>query len=338
MNCFAVNETTERNVLEYANDLEISAQIRIIRYQWNLVFTSLGMILNALVCIAILRFPNPAIKINPLLLCHSIIDFLFALIYFLFGRYLFVGYNRVYTVYDGIVQVSGPIVLLFINLAMIVILIASWNITIAQFLYRHVVVVCFFFLLFCFLFVATHLYTMLGGFSAPSSSEDIEESVVIIRHYGYDVQPFSVFGKRPDPQPKAVQVMPLFFSLFGFFLILCFAIATRRTLRQSAGMKVAVTRKLNDSMDKTLLCMGAIPLISIVLPTVLTSALTHRCESNAVPLLFTFTCSVCAPFFNSIVTLIFIRHYRNAILQLITFGYWEQLRRSRSSVLFTSNQ
>ncbi|KAI6223913.1 hypothetical protein M3Y95_00827100 [Aphelenchoides besseyi] len=347
MSCFTVNETTGRNVLEYADDFEYNAKIRIVHRYWNLLFTFMSIILNALLCVVITRFSNPMIKINSMLFCNSIIDLLFASFYFLFGRYSFIGYSRVFSFFTGFVQLTNPNLYRLMTFCVIAINVASMNVVIAQFIFRYLLVRfneqprgrrLYWFLSFCILLTGLHLLVIVGGNSAHLSAEDIEDSIAILRHYGYDVQPHEIVGRvlKPNRPVTLLQVLPLVFSLFGFILLIGFSVAIRRTLRQTAGMKITATRRLNQSMDRTIISMGLVPLISNVFPSLAYGAIMSRCQSNAIFSLILSTCIVSSPFLNSLVTLVFIRSYRQSFFRLITFGYFEKPRQNKTSIVITT--
>ncbi|KAI6223887.1 hypothetical protein M3Y95_00824100 [Aphelenchoides besseyi] len=347
MSCFRLNETTGRNILEFADDVEFNSQIRIIHQYWSTFFSFISMALNALLCVVIFRSTNSTIKISPMLLVNSIIDFLLAAVYFINGRYIFVGYNRLFTLVNGFIGVTNSICFRLLNVSVNVLTIASWHIIVAQFIYRLLMVKynetprnrrLYLFLAFCIGLYAFHLIIVLRGFFYVLPTEDIEDSVRILQHYGYDVQSSNLYGTvNSSNQPFTwSRSLPSMISLFGFVLILYSAIQIRRLLRRSAGMKVPATRRLNLAMDRTIFAMGVIPIVSNVFPSLALLFLINRCQSNAAFSLLLYTCLLSASFLNACVTIIFIRTYRNALFELVTFGFWRSDSRYKSSVVMVS--
>ncbi|KAI6220533.1 hypothetical protein M3Y95_01050400 [Aphelenchoides besseyi] len=282
MGCFSLNATTGRNILELANDRESSAHIRKIYYYWIMFFSLASMTLNVLLFSAIRWFPNALIKINPMLLCNSIIDFLFASTYFLFGHYIVVGYDRIFTIFLGFIHVNDPTTFRYVIYVEQMIVVASWNIVIAhneQPSGRRL----YCFLIFCFLHYASNLYFTLKTYSGQMSAENLEDSTSIVRYYAIEVTSNNIYGKMIIPEEMTVaDYVPILFSLCGFVLIFYCSISIRRILRQSAGMKVAVTRRLNQSMDMTIFCMGGIVMFANVVPNIGFAVAYPRCESNAI--------------------------------------------------------
>ncbi|KAI6170129.1 hypothetical protein M3Y98_01207500 [Aphelenchoides besseyi] len=313
MSCFRLNETTGRNILEYADDVEFNAQIRIIHRYWSMFFSLISMTLNALLCVVIFRSSNSTIKISPMLLANSIIDFLLAAVYFINGRYIFVAYNRLFTLVNGFIGITNPICFRLLNVSVNVLTIASWHVIFAQFLYRMLLVKynepprnrrLYLFLAFCFGLYALHLLIVLRGFFYVLPNEDIEDSVLILQHYGYDVQSYNLYGtvwKTNQPFTWSRNLSSMI-SLFGFILIIYSAIQIRRLLRRSAGMNVPATRRLNQAMDFTLYFMGIIPIVSNVFPSITLSILINQCQSNAAFSLLLYTCLLSASFLNACVT------------------------------------
>ncbi|KAI6180644.1 hypothetical protein M3Y98_00743100 [Aphelenchoides besseyi] len=338
MSCFRLNESTGRSILEYANDREYHSQIRncfpVIQFYWNILFTLSAMLLNALLCVAIVRFPNPLIKISPMLLANSIVDFF----------YSFIGYNVIFTLFTGFIEISNPTILKLMNLLVVAVNMASMNVIVAQFIYRFLNEKprgrrLYWFLSFCFLLGGFHFFAIIIGNSSDLSAEDIEDSLAILRHYGFTVQPFNINGRvlKLNQRATILQIAPSLFSIFEFLLIICYSISIRKILRQSAGMKIAATRKLNHSMDRTIFLMGVVPILSNVVPSILYPILIPRCQSNAILSLVLSTLVISATFLNALITLVFIRSYRIAIFRLVTFGYYDKPQTIRGTFVITTS-
>ncbi|KAI6193124.1 hypothetical protein M3Y96_00985000 [Aphelenchoides besseyi] len=249
MSCFVWNETIDRNVVVFANDLELTLSVKNVYFYWNIFFSFTAMLLNGLLCIAIYWFPNPMIKINPMLLANSAFDFLFALTYLLFGRYIFVGYQRLLPTLFGLISVSNPIRVRYINF-----LITMFAILDSQVQVRGLRL--FWFLVFCVLFGGLHFFSLLSKNSYNPSAEEIDNSIAIFRHYDFDITS-GIYGKivKPGLETTLYQKLPLIFTVSELLIILFCSVATRRILRQSAGMKIVATRRLNQSMDRMIMFM-----------------------------------------------------------------------------------
>ncbi|KAI6170036.1 hypothetical protein M3Y98_01197600 [Aphelenchoides besseyi] len=302
---FSLNATTGRNILELANDRDSSAYVRKIYYYWIMCFSLASMTLNALLCVAICCFPNSLIKINPMLLCNSIVDYLLASTYFFFGHYLFVGYDRLFTIFLGFVHVTDPKTFQYVIFVEQMILIANWNIVIAQTRLfsnkqpsgRRL----YWFFTFCFLHYVSNLYFNLKAYSGHMSAEDLEDSVSIVRYYAIEVTSNNIYGKMVIPEKMTVNdYIPTLYSLCGFILIVYCSISIRRILRQSSGMKVAITRRLNQSMDRTILSIGGIVMFTNVFPNIGFAVAYSRCQSNAIFSLVVSTCILSSAFLNPV--------------------------------------
>ncbi|KAI6170042.1 hypothetical protein M3Y98_01198200 [Aphelenchoides besseyi] len=121
MSCLVLSKTDGRQVLKLADDLTITAQIKIIYYYWNIVFSFTCMTLNALNCFVIIRNPNPLINISPVL-------------------YLFIGYQYFVTIYIGFIKINNPTSIYFMNRIEYFIGVASWNMVVAQLVFRLLVI------------------------------------------------------------------------------------------------------------------------------------------------------------------------------------------------------
>ncbi|KAI6192952.1 hypothetical protein M3Y96_00966900 [Aphelenchoides besseyi] len=312
MNCFRLNETTGRNVLEYADDFESTKTILTTHYYWHNFFALSSMIFNALLCTAILRFPNSTIKISSMLLCNTMIDILNSAIYIIFGR------------------TSNATEFLYINFAITSVNAMSTNAVVAQFVYRLMLVkngeqprgrrlLCLLF--FSILLTTFHSFALNAASTNYISDEDVEDSVAILRHYGLKVQSFSIYGSviKPNQKLNVLQVLPIFVTLIEFGLIFYCGFAIRHRLRTSTGLS-ATTKRLNQSMNRT----GLIVIITSILPITGYTFMLSRCQSNILESFVLKTCLLSAQLLDPLITLIFIRHYRIAIFRLITFDYFEK--------------
>ncbi|KAI6231032.1 hypothetical protein M3Y95_00338700 [Aphelenchoides besseyi] len=244
MNCFAVNETTNRNVLTFADDREFNVRIQTIYFYWNLTFSCSCMILNALLCTAIIRFPNPLIKISPMLFVNTIIDFLFASFSFFFGSSIFVGYNRGFIIYDGLINISDPRIARGVFIFSSILAVATWKVIVAQFVYRLLLVrynekprgrrlYCF--LIFFFVLGASHILAfIIEGNAYKLSTEDIEDTSNILAHYGFDVHSAYFIGRvfKPHQKSTILDTLLIFFPVLGFTLIFFCAIAIHQLLHR----------------------------------------------------------------------------------------------------------
>ncbi|KAI6193089.1 hypothetical protein M3Y96_00981100 [Aphelenchoides besseyi] len=331
MSCFASNETAE---LKFADDLEITIHAKNVYFYWNTFFSFISMLLNALICVVIIRNPNPLIKIKPMLLANSINNFLFAGSYFFFGRYFFIGYKYIIIVYMGFIKLENPTLMFLTNFTDFILSMASWVMSVTQFVYRYFIVKNnkqphpFYFITFSLFLLGLHLLAAADINSNERLDEHIHRSREILQYYGFNVQS-SRYVKMLNESNKYCDMLYIVLIIFDFLLMMYCAIKIRRLLCRSTAMKSAATRLLNQSMNRTIIAMGIVPTILNIFLTLAFPLLINRCQSNAVLSLLLLTCFLFASSLHACVSIAFIRFYRDAFLTLITFGLYKKPKHTK---------
>ncbi|KAI6224074.1 hypothetical protein M3Y95_00844800 [Aphelenchoides besseyi] len=291
------------------------------------VYTTLvsitAIFMNAIVGWIVWHSRNDVCKMRPVLLIHCVIDFIWQIMNLILHRFLIAGYGRsLYFFNNGLHQ---PLTLSYFMVARLLstFTLISQDFVPVQFLYRYYLVrfgdrprgwklVGFVLgcsgIIFVHYYYAIHIYPM----TIQMNSKFLNDSMVILDHYGYHLQPSEVYGGVTSSN---VLTWRIYASIFSYLLIIACAVSVRRRLR--VKMFSSITRRLNAQLDKMLATLAVIPIFANIWPVFLNAWIGTMCAVPKYLNLSIVMILVFAPLAYPLLSLWFIKPYRMGFVRII---------------------